>query len=949
MSSQLAAAEQLSECLSKQMSMLSVESPVKQKNVKKELFDTIGIPYDASFSSPDATKVGDTPSLKKLLLSSGSAATKGKSRRHQSSDSETLRRRRDSLDQSWASFEPTKTTVKRVLLQETQKKNVNKSSLLKDRQHFSPRFGDRSAVHQEDWSSPSSLLHPLESEGLQYGFPKQGFEETQTAPFKWATNPPPPSQPLALRSPTLQGNNAMTVSVSSSLVSPQAREKQTREAYSMTADKSASMFSHIEKSDSVLINENRFIQQTETNLNKKSAVSTVSPTQTSLVPKKPNEVPVSTTSNALVKSAIQSVKPGPANTKGSFSESFSKNYEHPFASLGASPVASSLPGKVPQINVATSKSQPSEKVSSSPAVSISLSVSSSLMTNISASIPSSISAPTLSSATQLSTTLTSSKVTADSNRVVPSTSLSSTSFSPAFASSGSSSFQAPKTVLPSQIPPVIPVASKELQPPLGRTPPSSNPTPPHLTSETLKTEIQPLMGKTTPNFNPTPTISVSESLETVPQPPAGKSPPSVTPTASEAPKTEVPHPPGEVSSKTNVDVPTTASQPEPPKFGLKLDPLASSVLTTGLSTGLASGDQPSLNNFGSPASTMALNSQPQLPSASNILFGAPISTSDSASGKNESLDVAVTEEDEMEEEAPENSRTNELNLGNLGGFGIGATPSATVPRANPFGGPFASTVSNVASSSLTMTVPSGELFRPASFNFQAPQPSQPSPPTNMGAFAGGFGTGPVAQAPAQSLFGQPAQIGPGQQALGSVLGTFGQSRHFGTGLPGSGFASTSGFGGGFATSSSTSGFASAATAGGFAGVASTGGGFTALASSAVGFASAGGGFGSVASGVVFGGVASGSSGFAGLASGGGGFPPATSSGVGFAAVPASGSGFPTASSGFEAFGSQQGTGGFSAFSGNAGGSQQGIDGFSGFSGNAGGTGKPPELFTQMRK
>lgn len=102
----MSAAEQLSECLSKQMAALRIESPVKkQNNAKMELFEAIGLTHgDAPFRSPGPLKATQTMSIKKHLESSSSAGNINQSRRNiissavKSDEPETARRRRDSLD-----------------------------------------------------------------------------------------------------------------------------------------------------------------------------------------------------------------------------------------------------------------------------------------------------------------------------------------------------------------------------------------------------------------------------------------------------------------------------------------------------------------------------------------------------------------------------------------------------------------------------------------------------------------------------------------------------------------------------------------------------------------------------------------------------------------------------------------------------------------------------------
>ncbi|CAO2835867.1 unnamed protein product [Amaranthus hypochondriacus] len=823
--SQLAAAKQLSDSLSKQMAVLSIKSPTTKPNVKKQVFDSIGLPYpdDSPHSPKTIQKLGSPPN--RLQLGSFSGETRSGSRRIQlsgvsSQDLETARRRRDSLDRTWANFEAPKTTVKRMVVQNERQKVGNLFGSM-DKPFLSPqKLEESSSIYSKDFA--------VQTRNGCKDMPQKVNSDTAAATkFKWTGGTPELSQATDQppRWKLFQENSVSAASNSSS------------------SSSSSSVFA-----DPNMKKENNFstAEREGTQIGIRSGYS-------------------GTASVDTKSSALQFGEGKPQQ----FFFSMKDGQAQPSSSKDAKLTMSF--GGQKNSDVSTSK----QNAESSPST-VFPQISSTSSPNLNMQT-----LPVTSGTGFMTSTKLSTNVTKDVLQFPPSSFSVSSSFAAPLSSvaSGDSKdvLECPtstKSVSMSQMTPVISLSSKDAM--------------------TVKSDS---VGS---SINPVKEVSKTEPLASAAKLSVGNNQ-AITP---ESPEKLAP------SSSTDLNFAQLKSS------------------STEMSKAFASSSD--MMKAVTPASVSVSNA-PEKPSAAFI--SSPVSPSElggAISGKGNS-DAAVADQDEMEEEAPETNQTTDLSLGSLAGFGLGSAPSTTAPRSNPFGGPITSAPQTMPSS-ISLTVPSGELFRPASFSFQSLQASQPSQSANIGSPSGAFGFSNAQQISGGGGFGQPSQIGgSGQQALGSVLGSFGQSRQIGTVLPGSGFGvpqslgggfsgiSSSGgsFAGGFATAASSGGgFAAAATGGGFAAAAPIGGGFAAAAPSGGGFASAatsGGGFGSVATI-------------------GGGFGSVTPSVGGFASAAPSGGGFAAA-----------GAGGFGTFG------KPGATGFSAFGGAAGGRPPPPELFTQMRK
>uniref|UniRef100_A0ACD5YZT8 Uncharacterized protein n=1 Tax=Avena sativa TaxID=4498 RepID=A0ACD5YZT8_AVESA len=842
LNSQLAAAEQLSECLSKQISALNISSPSKKRGaVTKELFESIGLAHTA-----DATKSsGGIPSKLNQRFPSTKEHAKAMLGPSKSAEPETARRRRESLDRSLASLEPQKTTVKRI----AQQQRLKISSDLPFRSNKKMFDSQMAAISQETFSgSPSSSL--VESYTSRLRSPTEVLDEKRkpsgpqhNSLFKWVNEPAGPSQGSEQKHLELPGRmksaDQSSKLVPSSPASFSYTQKDTRDRISSPSVASFGTTHTVPKSNTLTF---KTTMTPKTNAN----------TRPDMSPSVASSPPVKTFSG-------ESAAGSTLTTKNRHSDQDVPSFGS-MKGLGISP--QNMGVNKPSLSLEPSK----------PAVlhgkTFQLSGVSDTMQNLAKASP----------------------------PVAP----QPHAFSPA---SQSSSFS--------------------------------------ITSGASSLAASPL---STMQVSAAKTSDVSSSVSSIPSP--QKSMSKISPTV----------PDGNVSSSIpSIPTPLKESSPALNRNVSKSEVVASEVTgapvsLSATSTGVSTTESKTALL---PVTSSSLPSNP--PSMPKIVPGPTESAVITPTRKDVRPSNLSSDEDEMEEESP--SAGADLNLGALGGFGLGSATSSSPKKSNPFGSTFATSDSKSSGSPFTLTTNPGQLFRPASLSIPSSQSAQPSQSTSSSTFSSAFssglsGFGQPAQAGAgqqsgfgqsaqigagqqagfgqpaqiQSGFGQPAQIGSAQQsgfgqpaqfgaqqALGSVLGSFGQSRQLGGGF------------GGFASSSSSGAFTSAPSSNsGFAGAAA-GGGFSAAGSSV------GGGFAAAATG----------GGFASLASKSGGFGAAASSAGGFG-VAAQGGGF-----GGAAQGGGFGGGGFGAFGGNS----QGATGFPAFGASAasGPGGPPADFLTQMRK
>ncbi|KAL0436775.1 UNVERIFIED_CONTAM: Nuclear pore complex protein [Sesamum radiatum] len=849
MHAQLAAAEQLSGCLSKQMAALSIESSGK-RDMKKQLFESIGLSYvGETKTSPAMTRTSVTPSDQRHFITSGSIASREQSRRNQptsakSYEPETARRRRDSLDRTWASFDPPKTTVKRMLKEDSDKGSANRSLFNMDKQYLSPQLQKKSEVVHSARLNLSGGVNHYQSKG------------TAEIPVKQSTQSPSssslPQRMVGLLDLGMQVSSTKQISAFPPLSIMETRTTQSSEVgvFKLIDEKSKSTLPFTGKNDSFAPNESKLVQRFDTSFHPLPSMSAQMPERSLTQP--------SGLTESLDHFKIGFTKSNTLNQKSTSTASDKTLFDSKIPITPASSFSSGSNVSVKGLFTKSSE-KPSQPYDG-------LSVSTQLQSVSSNSLPS------LSAFVSKPSSLTPSSVTA--------------------SSSGAS------------------VAAKEVPQPQTSVPSTVN-LPSMLSLSTHENNLS--------SISPSSSIKKPETLTSLSVPSIGKY-------GSETEgvlQTQISV--ANVPSKLEEDVKIQASTSQPglpiTTSDLKFGPLPSSAPSE-WSINSKSGSKIDFGDS-SKSSSVTPATKLELSSATEALPPVALSSEEiGGSGKNVALESS--HEEEMEEEAPETDQTAGFALGNFGGFGIGSASNSTAPKPKPFGVEILNKSTTSATSQYMAPASGGELFRPASFNFQSPQPPEPLQPANVANFSGGSGI--PGQVSAGAGFGQPAHVGVGQQALGSVLGTFGQSRQLGVGLRGSSVASASGFGSGFAgipAGGFGGGFASASSGGGFANLASGGGGFAAAATVGGGFAAA----------------ATAGGGFAGAASAGGGFAGAASAGGGFAAAASAGGGFGSSTSGavsgggFGAFSNQQGSGG----------------GFSAFGGGSGAGRPPSELFTQMRK